>query len=430
MSVLQSTQFEIKDLSIVIGDTYKLDIRPIYEEINIYENVMFPCMSGSIVLRDATGLSARINFNGSQKISMNIMKDSDSDRSGVTLSKTFIIYKQTDRKQVNQNTEIYTLHFVAEEFMLSQQKKIRKVLKGTYSDIVRSILRDYLGINNELYQIGNISDTEGIHEILIPNLSPFDAIEYVTKRASSSQGVPDYLFWQTQLGYNFMSVSQLFSYDAVNRITFGAKNILDDAIEETMGARDFRIVSQFDAAGNIKSGVYAGKFIGYDTLTRTIQVKNIGFNDLYKLSNHANKNPIDADILNKDNNKASEMYDSRITVYPFQLPRLTNSYLKTSDSKTSNIVDDVHNYILQRRAIFHNLMQKKVRITMPGNFGLYSGSLVFLDFPQQFNIDSDANNGDGTLYGKYIITNVRHIIRSDKHETILEVATDSNNFGK
>ena len=32
---------------------------------------------------------------------------------------------------------------------------------------------------------------------------------------------------------------------------------------------------------------------------------------------------------------------------------------------------------------------------------------------------------DETLSGKYIITGVRHIIRFDKHETVIEVATDS-----
>jgi hypothetical protein len=34
---------------------------------------------------------------------------------------------------------------------------------------------------------------------------------------------------------------------------------------------------------------------------------------------------------------------------------------------------------------------------------------------------------DKTLEGKYLIVAARHIIRYDKHETLLEVASDSSN---
>jgi hypothetical protein len=66
---------------------------------------------------------------------------------------------------------------------------------------------------------------------------------------------------------------------------------------------------------------------------------------------------------------------------------------------------------------------------MPGNFGLYSGSCVQLNIPHRYNIDTkNMESGDKSLSGKYIIIGVRHLIRYDKHETILEVATDSTNY--
>ena len=40
-------------------------------------------------------------------------------------------------------------------------------------------------------------------------------------------------------------------------------------------------------------------------------------------------------------------------------------------------------------------------------------------------IEQGVEGVDETLSGKYIITGVRHIIRFDKHETVIEVATDS-----
>lgn len=433
MSILQTTQFDIVELSITTSDGVKLDISQIYEEINIFDNVMLPCMSGNIVLKDGVGFSSKINFDGSEYINIKINKDVDSKEPRSDFDKKFVIYKQTDRTQLNQSAELYTLHFVSEEFILSSQKKIRQMYKGTYSDIVRKILKDYLGVKNQFGDIFNIYDTKGIQEVLIPNLSPFDAIEYITKRANSEQGVPDMMFWQNHMGYNFMPLSYIMNendYGTIATINFGAKNLsIDDMNGEMFGARDYRIVSQFDAAQNIQSGVYAGKFIGFDTLTRTIKTSKLSFNDTYKLTSHANKNSMNTKIPNKERNTADQMFDSRITLYPYQLERANTPYLKANDPKSANIVDNSHNYILQRKSIFSNLMQKRIRITMPGNFILTAGSPVMVQMPKRNTIDTTDEFGDITIQGRYIITGARHIIRYDKHETVMEVATDSTNFG-
>jgi hypothetical protein len=75
-------------------------------------------------------------------------------------------------------------------------------------------------------------------------------------------------------------------------------------------------------------------------------------------------------------------------------------------------------------------MQKRLRIVVPGNFGLYAGYSVYLEYPNRFNDKTDVNPNDKTLGGRYMIVSARHIIRFDKHETILEVATDSTLRGE
>ena len=71
-------------------------------------------------------------------------------------------------------------------------------------------------------------------------------------------------------------------------------------------------------------------------------------------------------------------------------------------------------------------MQRKVQMTLPGNFALSSGFNLNLMMPSR-NISSDASNPyDASLSGKYLIIGTRHMIKYDKHETIVEVATDSS----
>ena len=429
MAILQSTQFVIDKLVITSKDgKNQYDIVSAFDELNLFDALTVPCMSGNILIRDAQGLSSKVKFDGSEYIEIKILKDANRPDL-MWFNKKFVIYKQSDRKPVNQTSETYILHFVSEEFILSKQKKIRKSFKGTYSEIVQKILTEQLRVPNQSGNIGIIEPTKGLHEHMITNLSPFDAVEQITKRSINSEGLANYVFYQTQAGYNFVSLSMLNSFDEVAEIEFGAKNVgcSSNIAADVYGARDVKVVSQFNYAQNIESGVYAGKFIGYDTLTRTLITRNISFGDVYSGGKHSNQNSMNTNIPNKENLPANQMYDSRVTLYPFQLPRTTNDYLKSKDPVATNNIDDTHNYIFQRKAIFTNLFQRKLRVTMPGNFRLWSGSNVMMNLPNRFSSKKESE-GDQTVRGKYLIVAARHIIRYDKHETILEVATDSTNM--
>lgn len=426
MTIAQSTQFVIKDLSIVSFDgSIKYDVRGIFEELNIFDNLMSPVMSGNILINDALGLSNKLKFDGSEYIEIDIVKDIDMPKK-LFFKKKFLIYKQSDRKQVNQSSEMYILHFVSEEFTLSQQKKLQQFYKGEYSTIVERILKDHLKVDKAA-----IEKTKGIKEIVIPTLSPFDAIEYVAKRSVGTNGLPDFLFWQNQLAYNFKSLSEIVKADTIAQIDFATKNLSEEttgqgAINEVFGARDVKVLSQFNFAESIVGGVYAGKFVGFDTLTRTVATTQISQDDVYKLTRHANNTKPNTQIPNKEKKTADKMYDSNLTVYPFQYARTQSEWLKKKDSKSSNIIDDTHSYVLQRKAIFYNFIQKRLQISMPGNFMLMSGYNVQVNMPNRSQ-DVDIE-GDKSLSGKYVITGVRHVIRFDKHETVLEVATDSTNL--
>ena len=56
VELLQSTDFKVKTISITtkVGT---VDIRNIFDELNLYDSVMQPCMSGNILIVDSIGLS-------------------------------------------------------------------------------------------------------------------------------------------------------------------------------------------------------------------------------------------------------------------------------------------------------------------------------------------------------------------------------------
>ena len=109
----QSTQFKIKELSL-ITKVGTFDISSIFEELNIFDSILMPCMSGNILITDSLGLTQRLKFDGSEYIKINIVKTNEGNVPIYSIQKTFRIYSQTDRKNNNENFENYILNFLSE----------------------------------------------------------------------------------------------------------------------------------------------------------------------------------------------------------------------------------------------------------------------------------------------------------------------------
>ena len=98
IEITQTAQFKIKELSIS-SKFGKIDVGGIFDELNIFDTMLMPCMSGNIVIRDAIGLSQKLYFDGSELINIDISK-SDESLAVTNMKKTFRIYKQSDRKNI------------------------------------------------------------------------------------------------------------------------------------------------------------------------------------------------------------------------------------------------------------------------------------------------------------------------------------------
>ena len=55
----KSTQFKVNEL-VIVTKAGPIDISNIYEEINIFDSLFSPVISGSILIRDSVGLSGRL----------------------------------------------------------------------------------------------------------------------------------------------------------------------------------------------------------------------------------------------------------------------------------------------------------------------------------------------------------------------------------
>jgi len=423
-SVKKSTQFKINEL-VVVTKAGSIDVSGIYEELNLFDSILLPVMSGSILIRDSVGLSGKLLFDGSESILIDIVKDQRSDIAN--FRKAFRIYKQSDRKAEGLNSELFVLNFVSDELIFSDQQRITQSFEGTYSKVVEKILIDYLRVPNN--QVGGIFEpTTGIRKLVIPNLKPFDAIEWCAKRSVDQNQAPNYMFFQNLVGYNFVSLSKLLTQDDLLNVKFEPKNqTKSSALLELSTARALEVIAQTDMIEKTRSGVNAGQFIGFDPLTRTTAKKQIGFADVFNSMKHANDNPNQSVITNRAGVSATEAYDAKKSMASMDAAKQLSNYIKKMDPTSISKIDNIENWLFQRKAIINNLMSKRVKLAMPGNFQLTSGFNINLQAPNFGKKEKGGDNDDPSLSGKYIIVASRHIIGYDKHETVIECATTSTN---
>lgn len=417
-TISNANDFTINEL-LLITKVGSIDVRNMYEELNIFDGLFVPARSGNIVIRDAQGLIDNFVFDGTEFIKINIGKTKEL----MVLERKFRIYKVTDRKNANETSETYILHFVSEEYILSEQQKVNQACRGTYSSIAGSIMTQYLNIDNKM--IGAFDQSTGIKEFIMPNLNPFDAINYCAKRAVDSDGSPNYLFFESENGYNFCSLSTLTSQKPSFVLNFDFKNVGAEVINDLFGVKRYEVLSQFDYVKNTKSGVYSGTFIGFDPLTRKIVVNQKSFNDQYKRNEHNNPNPLFAVDKNKKGKYNFEMTNSRVVFYTFSEAAKFSNFVKEKDPALLNKLEDTHNFVFQRKAILEGFLNKTVRLLMPGNFALTSGVNVALKMPRRSVKTNSDDAEDDSLKGVYTIISTRHILRKNIHETVIDVATDS-----
>lgn len=422
-NVSKSTQFRVKEL-VIVTKAGQVDISGIFEEINIFDSLFMPVMTGSVLITDSIGLSNILLFDGSESLLIDIVKDENSDIAN--FKKAFRIYKQSDRKNSNLNSESYILKFVSDEFIFSDQKRINQSYENTYSEIIKKILLDYLKVpSNNLG--GSYDDSTGIKKVVIPNLRPLEAIEWCAKRATDDLLSPNYMFFQNTTGYNFASLSRLLTNPEILDVKFEPKNLDEkNTLSEISSARAMEVVTQTDNIKKTRSGVNAGQFIGFDFMTRTIDKKNVSYNDHYQSLKHGNENPNISVIENRDNIKNVEAFDSKKVLNIFGAARKFSKYIEKYDPTSIPKIENYEDSKFQRAAIINNLMNKRIKFTMPGNFQLSSGFNVNVIAPTLAIKEKGSDNEDVTLSGKYLIVGTRHIIGFDKHETIIEVASSSS----
>ena len=189
---------------------FKVDVKHIMLELNIYESIYNNAVTGSIVIADEGNQIARMSIQGLERISFHLKtpgvaygKESVIDASEET-GEPYHIYKISDRTQLNRGVMQYTLHFASREFMRNLRTKVSQAYDGKCDRAVVDIMKDkdYLDSKKKLH----VEPTGNSLKFVVPNLNPFDAINMIANKSlpEKSKGA-GYFFYETTGGFYFRS---------------------------------------------------------------------------------------------------------------------------------------------------------------------------------------------------------------------------------
>ena len=427
LDFFKSTGFRIKDLKISSKNGVDIDISGLYLELNIFDSILQPCLTGNILIEDAVGLTNTLLFDGNEFLKINIGKTDDDD---LDIKRIFRIYKQTNRKLSNQNTQTYILHFVSEEYVVSKLTKVGQAFESTYTGAALIILKDYMKAPNNKITGGVFDASMGVKSIVIPAIfNPIDAMLWMSKLAIDQENRPGFLFYENIFGYNFASLSTLLKNNSIVNINFDPKNLSTSTeVNDFLGARYFEVIQQYDILKNIENGVYGGKFLGYDPETHSYIERVFTYNDVNHPKSDENSAPSVGDLKTHEGSTLTNHSDASLSLGTTNLPASYSDDVNENYSESMQKRYDYENSTFQRKSMFANLFSQRVKLVVPGNFLMTSGYNVFLNVPNFSQKIPGEDNLDKTLYGSYLIIASRHKLTPDnKHETIFEACTNSSN---
>lgn len=410
-----------------------VDIKSMLVEISYYEDIFRGSVTGEILISDSINMIDRLGMCGGEYLFLTFRKLKNQDvKDGV--SKKFRIYRVSERRLQNQETEAYILHFCSEEFLFSEQLKISKPYKGKkISEMASDVLANELQISvNKL----NIEETKGLYDFIVPYKSPFETLHWLANYAQpmTSNGA-DFLFYENHEGFNFASLQTLYGKRSYKKYMYQIKNVGDttessELFRDLSGFKSYTYLNTFDTLYGTINGAFASKTLTVDPITRKFYEITFDYNkDYYYKNSQLNDYPVVNNTPNRLNKKMNEMSEASYKVVVSNKNQIKSKGILEQPWSVQNDIA-AETFVPYRTAQMALSHYTRLKLVLSGDPLLSIGTVIDVVLPSNVGKKGGAGYNEGLFdvynSGRYLISAVRHVIKADfRYETILEVVKDS-----
>ena len=437
--------FKIDSAKIITSAGIEIDISASIIIITFFEDTGMMALSGNILMFDTVNLASIGPLIGQEYLKLKISTPSFKDESAIIdfTENVFLIHSLQSREKVGNRAQGYLLNFISSEVVKNQRTKVSQTLKGSYSEIVKNMLVNYVDSKKALY----IEPTSGNKKIISPNVRPFDVITMAMKEAISKQGKdPTYLFFETFKGYHFRSLASMYVQTPIFEFTtrvpgsFYVRPGVIDIMKDLQNVIDYEIVSNSDIVVNYRTGVFASKLIIHDIFNKEYTTHTYNYLDNFNKESHikstggrdAKNHPVySATPVEKGGKRVSD-FPARTFVSSTSL-KDTNLYTDSTHTTSLNTYPyaafNPHQWLQRRTSQLIQLEQGIIiNILVLGNTMLNSGDVVILNIPYTGTKTKEKEKHDRFFKGLFFVKRIRHdfdISAGNKHTMHMTLVKDS-----
>ena len=404
--------------------------------IAYFENLMSDTLRATITFTDTgTGSSDKIKESileglpivGQEKV---VLKFEDNNKITIGDKPELVMYvnKVTPISDDTRKTQIQ-LDLVSAEFIRNEKARITKRYDGKISDHVKQLLTDGNSIGLKTKKdISDIDETLNNYNYIGNNKKPFYIINWLSRKAISAKNQKKgksagYFFFETADGFHFKSIDSLFAQEQKKSIIFNESPGIPEGYD--LKALEYTKDNNVNVQNKLKMGAYSTRTILFDPFTTFYEVVTpnaatdeddlkLGGKKLPKLNDEFN---------NEETNKEF----TRTTYYLLDKGTLatgdTTQQLEKKDEQNFEYKDILNQSIMR----YNQFFASTANVTIPGDFSLHAGEMVYLDVPQLE--EKKGENVSKQNSGLYIIAGLTHYIHvTEGTFTKLSLARDS--FGK
>lgn len=434
-------QYKIKraDIGAARMQDTVINIANLIVEINLFENIDKPYVSGKIVMVDDNNILDAIDFRGSETLSMDIVGIFGTV--DVLFSRTFRISSIEKAVRTSERTDLYTLSIIDTHAFDSKANRFSKSYTGKIEDIIRHISASELGV--EVSAVSAKPSTQPPMKVVVPYMDPLQACSWLKDRVTTSTGAPYYIY--SSMHYDGLKIADLdtlmnqvpfnrsvpFIYSTATqsqstelgmpelRRSFTIANYDRENIENTLQMIDDGAVGSIrtntDIAGapNISAQYHIDRTLDMLQEAGTIgptQKQNVYDYDTF--INHGTLGPVLA-------SESPARWFHKIS---------SSKVYDTSYNFSDDIDEQAVRNQVKKNAIHSMLDRNAINIVVPGGALLQKkvsvGHLVTLHFFTS-NVKGKISNLDDALdnnrSGDYIILSTRHIFKDTTHFVSMQV---------
>ena len=404
--------------------------------IAYFESLMSDTLRATITFTDTgTGSSDKIKESileglpivGQEKV---VLKFEDNNKVTIGDKPELVMYvnKVTPDSDDTRKTQI-KLDLVSAEFIRNEKARITKRYDGKISDHVKQLLTDGNSIGLKTKKdISDIDETLNNYNYIGNNKKPFYIINWLSRKAISAKNQKKgksagYFFFETADGFHFKSIDSLFAQEQKKSIIFNESPGTPEGYD--LKALEYSKDNNVNVQNKLKMGAYSTRTILFDPFTTFYEVVTPNAaTDEDDLKLGGKKLP---KLNDEFNNEGANKEFTRTTYYLLDKGTLatgdTTQQLDKKDEQNFEYKDILNQSIMR----YNQFFASTANVTIPGDFSLHAGEMVYLDVPQLE--EKKGENVSKQNSGLYIIAGLTHYIHvTEGTFTKLSLARDS--FGK